>query len=555
MGPRRTSIGDDPFNIDSPPDSRWTTANTGEQMPGVLTPLTITLTMEPAELGLLRAFALLGVIPRSEVRMPEHRHDHSLGYFYGRCAANVSLIRRLFDLTPGTSGAAYEAQMFGGEGLGESELLRRRRWPLVAAQMPWRVLRTPTGLTALRAELQEWWAGQVRRMPTATLPEARQAALDAQAQMQRVTPYVYLATLTAQLAYGRICALSALAGHPGLENTISGGYGTEELEMANDFWAVSRGTMPGERFFERHGWTAPMGMELSARSWRETPELIEPLLRSYRELPDEDDPRRVSEERAAERRQAEIQLLRGLPRRRRVEARLLLRLTAEYMRLRTVQKACSAIVYDGMRLGARRIGVLLHADGLIDDPDDAFYLTQSELLAPELPADARERIATRRAARDEYQALRLPDGWTGNPVPIVVADVPRAGSAGSAAVSGTGVSPGIVEGPVRVVTSPTDGDVRPGEILVCEMTDPSWISLMVVAAGFVIDIGGPVSHGAIIARELGIPCVINTGSGTAALRTGQRVRIDGSTGTVEVLGEPDEVAVPLADAPRPEPVR
>ena len=98
-----------------------------------------------------------------------------------------------------------------------------------------------------------------------------------------------------------------------------------------------------------------------------------------------------------------------------------------------------------------------------------------------------------------------------------------------------GVSPGIVEGPVRVVSSPTDADVQAGEILVCVTTDPSWISLMVVASGLIIDVGGPVSHGAIVARELGVPCVINTGNGSQVLQTGQQVRVNGTTGIVEIM--------------------
>ncbi len=102
-------------------------------------------------------------------------------------------------------------------------------------------------------------------------------------------------------------------------------------------------------------------------------------------------------------------------------------------------------------------------------------------------------------------------------------------------VTGLGVSPGIVEGLARIVHEPGDSELEPGEILVCQTTDPSWSAYFLLAAGVVIDIGGSLSHGAIVARELGIPCVINTLDGTRRLRTGERIRVDGGTGRVERL--------------------
>jgi pyruvate,water dikinase len=87
-----------------------------------------------------------------------------------------------------------------------------------------------------------------------------------------------------------------------------------------------------------------------------------------------------------------------------------------------------------------------------------------------------------------------------------------------------------------VITDPNGSEaIEPGDILVCHTTDPSWSTLMLVASALVIDIGGAMSHGAIIARELGIPCVINTKHGSRELRSGDRVVVDGRAGTVERL--------------------
>jgi pyruvate,water dikinase len=78
-------------------------------------------------------------------------------------------------------------------------------------------------------------------------------------------------------------------------------------------------------------------------------------------------------------------------------------------------------------------------------------------------------------------------------------------------------------------------DIEPDEVLICPTTDPSWASVFPLTSGLAIDIGGPMSHGAIIARELGLPCVISTKTGSQVFRTGDLVRVDGSKGTLELL--------------------
>src|SRR5262249_30652257 len=111
----------------------------------------------------------------------------------------------------------------------------------------------------------------------------------------------------------------------------------------------------------------------------------------------------------------------------------------------------------------------------------------------------------------------------------------RSDEASDGPISGIPVSPGVVEGVARVITDPHSEDLDIDEILVCETTDPSWASFFVVASAVVIDVCGPLTHGARAGRELGIPCVINTRTGTRRLRSGDRIRVDGTAGTVEVL--------------------
>ena len=100
-------------------------------------------------------------------------------------------------------------------------------------------------------------------------------------------------------------------------------------------------------------------------------------------------------------------------------------------------------------------------------------------------------------------------------------------------------SAGRVEGVVRYLTSPDNGQqLHEGEILLASTTNVGWTPLFPHAAAVITDIGAPLSHAAIIARELGIPAVVGTGNATMRLRTGDRVRVDGSQGIVEILDEP-----------------
>ncbi len=107
---------------------------------------------------------------------------------------------------------------------------------------------------------------------------------------------------------------------------------------------------------------------------------------------------------------------------------------------------------------------------------------------------------------------------------------------GGAGLTGTAASPGVVEGPARVVRTVREiGDVREGEILVCSITSPAWAPIFSKITAAVTDIGGVMSHAAIVCREYGMPAVVGTGRATSQIATGQRIRVDGSAGTVTIL--------------------
>jgi pyruvate,water dikinase len=110
------------------------------------------------------------------------------------------------------------------------------------------------------------------------------------------------------------------------------------------------------------------------------------------------------------------------------------------------------------------------------------------------------------------------------------------GGAEGSGLKGMAASPGVVEGLVRVIDGADDlGQIEDGEVLVTRITAPSWGPVFGRICATVTDIGGMMSHAAIVCREYGLPAVTGTGSASTALRTGQRVRVDGNTGTVTVL--------------------
>ncbi|HEY3081386.1 MAG TPA: PEP-utilizing enzyme [Chloroflexota bacterium] len=209
--------------------------------------------------------------------------------------------------------------------------------------------------------------------------------------------------------------------------------------------------------------------------------------------------------------------------------------------------------YARLRLVFLALGRKLAAAGRLDDPDGVFYLKYHEirvLAANPDAVDGRGLVAERRAARERAFHLR-PREWVGTVTEWDLYTEPykslwgypekflrgqAAPSAPSAQIQGLAASAGVAEGVARIVSSPAEFDqVRPGEVLVCKMTSPSWIVVFTKIRALVTDAGGALSHPAVVSREFGIPAVVGTTLATERIKTGDRVRVNGSTGLVEVL--------------------
>jgi pyruvate,water dikinase len=531
-------------------DVAWSTINAGEAIPGVVTPLTWSFFGDTVDRAMKATFYDLGVLERRQVVASRVAEDRLWDVFYGRASANLNTFRWLGDRMPGTSGDAIEEQIFGQVRPGVKSENVLGRYPFVAARMPINAVRLVGRLKATCGPAEALWQQAVTPGAIASRAQAQDVLRRAVAQFEIVMRPHTLAAMLCQSFYEQLRVASERAGRPGLELDLVTGYGAmAETAVVTDLWAVSRDRLSLDEFVRRHGYHGPSEGELSARVWRINRAPLEDLLAAYREMGADRDPEVVERVRADERRRAEAELFGALSGAQRSSAKLMAKLAAKFIPLRGTGKAAFLQCVDAARAAARAIGEQMVADGQLSEPEDVFMFTLPELIAP-VPADDPAALAAeRRATHDEYRTLDIPDLFNGVPIPFAIGAEDHAAHAGDT-VTGTPVSAGVVEGVARLVIDPeADEGLQPGEILVCRTTDPSWASAMMLAAALVIDIGGPISHGAIIARELGIPCVIGTRTGTAQIRSGDRLRVDGSKGEVVVLSAP-----PAAEPePTPEP--
>jgi phosphohistidine swiveling domain-containing protein len=183
-----------------------------------------------------------------------------------------------------------------------------------------------------------------------------------------------------------------------------------------------------------------------------------------------------------------------------------------------------------LRTLLREHGRRLVAAGLLADVDDVFYLLVDELDA--LPPDPAAVVARRRAQQRALELQVPPEAFSGqwHPTPA-----PTAALASGEVLHGMGVGGGRARGLVRVVHAGTIDDLQPGEVLVAKVTDIGYTPAFAYAAAVVTELGGPISHAAIVAREFGVPCVVNARGAATRLPTGTLIEVDGASGEVTVL--------------------
>jgi pyruvate,water dikinase len=183
----------------------------------------------------------------------------------------------------------------------------------------------------------------------------------------------------------------------------------------------------------------------------------------------------------------------------------------------------------------------LAGQGVLAQAEDIFFLHFDDLrrYARGEPVDLRAIVSAERASYERERARRR--------MPRLILSTGEAfyeglQTGGEGDLVGDPVSPGVVEGRAHVVLDPHGVRLQPGEILVCQATDPGWTPLFLTAGGLVMEIGGMVTHGSVVAREYGIPAVVGVHEATARIQSGQRIRVDGTQGRVTLLDDEQVIA-------------
>ena len=205
-------------------------------------------------------------------------------------------------------------------------------------------------------------------------------------------------------------------------------------------------------------------------------------------------------------------------------------------------------VFGRVRQILRELGGRLSTDGQLDSPDDIFHLRLDEALAPfNHTANTQNLRGLVKARREEFANYRSqtapPDRFScRGPLHRQSTFTGEAQTSASSKgdFQGVGACAGIVRGPVRVVTNPREANLEPGEILVATQTDPGWVVLFPAASGLLVERGSLLSHSAIVARELQLPCIVSLTNITTTLKTGDFVEMNGKTGQVTLIDNPSK---------------
>jgi pyruvate,water dikinase len=306
------------------------------------------------------------------------------------------------------------------------------------------------------------------------------------------------------------------------------------------------------------GWRSDAVYDLADVPWREDPSIPLGNIARYIDMPESDDPM-LKFERAVELREQ-------------LTARIREKLTGDPERSARFEELFDAARFaypltedhafyiDQMgvvlfRRFALAVGDALVGNGVIDERDDVFLLYRDELRDALASGGSRQAtVAERKAEIDAAAAVTPPDAIGTPPPPPQPGDFvdpfidaivtrllgvkpPPEGEQDVDMIDGVAGSPGVYTGVARVVRSLAEaGDLNDGEVMVCEMTLPPWVPMFAIAGAVVADVGGVMSHCAIVAREFGLPAVVGSVNGTTRIQTGQTVTVDGTNGNVWLDG-------------------
>jgi pyruvate,water dikinase len=552
---------------DRPWDRRkivWSNANVGEALPGVATPFTWSVLSQFSDLGFRRAFGAMGcTVPRDA---------ELVGDFRGRIYINLTEFSSIMSQIPWIHPSTL-VRLGGGQYASElNEVVAERSSTGFFLRLPQTVSRYGRENFRLQSRIDEfetYFSDERLRIhgidPRLLEPSGLDRMLgDVEHLLDEtgsILLTVYANLLTAVLALTGVLRtfahgegsgfyrelLSGLqdvaSARPGLVLRQIARTAREEPEVAQqlrdaELSELTVAALPDGRtrealgrFLEDYGYRGIREAEIAAPRWAEDPTLMFAALRSHLGSTTEVDDRDRDLQRA--RQDAEDKLRKSVPFPLRPSVTKLLEVVQRFTRMREHLRGHVVEVLGMFRRIALEASRRIEAREPEAGPDAAFLLTLTEVRR--VLYDENERVAIRvQRRRLEYernQALPEP--------PTTFVGFPPA-DAGVAStwkrLRGLAASRGVAEGRVRILRDSSQAaNFEPGEVLVVAAADTGWAPLFLAASGVVTELGGPLSHAAIILREYGVPAVVNVMNVTRSLRDGDLVRIDGDAGTVEIL--------------------
>ena len=286
-------------------------------------------------------------------------------------------------------------------------------------------------------------------------------------------------------------------------------------------------------FLARFGHRGPMEFDLGAPRWSEDPSMILDLVRARMAAPGKEGIGERMERLGAERQRAVAEACAAASFWKRPYLKRMARLVELYMPLREAPKHYGMILFTRCRNCALELGRRLSARGALERAEDVFFLELGELEAVvrgrRPPEDLRVLIPGRRALHERFLREKAPDFLRSDGVPVE--EAPER-PAEEGVLVGTPISSGRASGPVKVLNEPDPSAVSYGDVLVMVFADPGWTPLFPQASAVVMEVGGAMCHAAVVAREMGVPAVFGVHGATKLLKDGQRVTVDGNSGTV-----------------------
>ena len=295
-----------------------------------------------------------------------------------------------------------------------------------------------------------------------------------------------------------------------------------------------------KEFLHVYGHRGVAEIDLGLSRWSEDPTHILGVLTNYLQIKNPYQAPDVQFQRGAQEAEAMVaELIRRAHRKGWLRGRLVrffLKRVRTLAGLREMPKFCLVLILAHMRETLWSVGKELAEVGRLEEVEDIFFITLQETHTALAGEDMRQVVSERRASYDfELRRRHIPrvllsDGTEPTAASL---DAHDAGEEQSV-LRGVPASPGTVTAKARVILDPTGAKLEPGEILVAPSTDPGWTPLFLTAGGLVMEMGGMMSHGAVVAREYGIPAVVGVAGATERITTGQQITVDGAAGKIEI---------------------